>query len=127
MTFSRRMRQLFLFLLTFTVFAGSVAYAAQPDSGKVRQKVMKCGEDCTIKLRLVDHSKVKGRVAAIGEDSVDVSTVDGKTPVTVPFAQITHASSRTSLGARFKTGPCVDPITLAIASPFILVAALFGH
>jgi|GEM_PF-6278590 hypothetical protein len=131
MTFSIRMRRLFVFLVAFTMFAGSAAYAAKPDSGKVRQKVADCNQDCTIKLRLVDHSKIKGRIISISDDSVDVSTRDGKLPVTVPFSQIATASSRTSFkssfSSRFKTGPCVDPITLAIASPFILVAAMLGR
>ena len=129
MTFSIRVRRLFLFFLTFTLFASTVAYGASPDSAKAREKLEQCVIGSRVKLKLADHSKVKGKISAIREDAVDVLPRGAKAPVTVPLDQVASASVRSedSLGSRFKMGPCVGPITLAIASPFILVAALFGH
>ena len=129
MTFSVGVQRLFLFLLTLAMLAGSVAHGASPDAAKAREKLEQCVIGSRVKLKLADHSKVKGKISAIREDSVDVLPRGAKAPVTVPLDQVASASVRSedSLGSRFKMGPCVGPITLAIASPFILIAALFGN
>jgi len=129
MTFSVGVQRLFLFLLIFAVLAGGAAYGATPNSAKAREKLANCAIGSKVKLRLADNSKVKGKLAGIREDAIDVVPRGAKTAVTVPFAEVASASVRSgdSLASRFKPGPCVGPVTLAIASPFILVAALLGH
>ena len=115
MTFSVRVRQVFLLLLTFTVFASGAAHGASPDSTRACEKVAQCAIGSSAKLRLADHSKVKGTISAVREDAVDIVPRGAKAPVTVPLAQIASASVKSGrdslgsrLGARFQMGPCVS-------------------
>ena len=120
MTLPFRVRTLYLFLLIFlsAMAASGVAYAAPPPTYAVGSRV---------KLVLIDHSKVKGSVVAVGTDSIDVQQKGVASPLTVPLARIQQPRDRDTLRSHFKTGPCVGPISLALFSPFILVAHFSGH
>jgi hypothetical protein len=124
MAFAVRVRSLLLmFVLTFALFASGTAHAASPVAkGPGDYRV-----GSRVKLVLSDHSSVRGTVSAVRGDSVDVLAKGATTPRTLAFANISSSREITPLGSRFQMGPCVGPITLAIASPFILVSALFGH
>lgn len=123
MAFAVRVRPLLLmFVLTFALFASGTAHAvaSHPAKGPGDYRV-----GSRVKLVLSDHSSVKGTVSTVRGDSVDVLAKGATT--TVSFANISSSREITPLGSRFQMGPCVGPVTLAIASPFILVSYLFGH
>jgi hypothetical protein len=125
MAFAIRVRPLLLmFVLPFALFVSDTAHAASSRAAKGPGDY-RVGS--RVKLVLNDHTSVRGTVSAVHEDSIDVLTKGTTTPRTLAFANISSSREITPLGSRFQMGPCVGPVTLAIASPFILVAALFGH
>jgi hypothetical protein len=115
-----------LFVLAAASFAVSgAAHAAATHPSTIQQKLASNGVGAQVKLVLAGNVKLHGTISAIDQNSVSILPKGATTTQIVPFATI--VSVREPLRSRFKTGPCVDPITLAIAAPFILVAAATGH
>jgi hypothetical protein len=107
--------------------AAGVLHAELPDAALVQKKIADCGLNCHVSLKLADHSKVKGKVRELRADSVVIVPKGSSVAQTVQFKDVSSARAQVPLGERFKAGPCVGPVSIAIAAPFLLVAALVGH
>jgi len=127
MTFPLRSKTLVVSFLSCALVCGVARASGPVNAEKMERQVATYGVGSKVKLTLTNHAKVEGKVAAIHSDSVDMLRAGTMTPVPVSFTDIASVKSHGALRKRFKTGPCVGPVTLAIASPFILVAALTGH
>lgn len=123
---ARLIRFLALLVVSATLTTGAL-HAATQDDASVLKKVSRCGEDCHVSIRLKDHSKVKGKIKEINPDSVVMIRKGSSALQTVEFKEMKSLRTRSSLAGRFAPGPCVGPITMALASPFILTAAFLGR
>ncbi|HEY4357847.1 MAG TPA: hypothetical protein VGN16_18995 [Acidobacteriaceae bacterium] len=114
-------------LLCFALVTAGVLHAAQPDSNLIQKKIADCGMNCHVSLKLADHSKVKGKVRELRADSVVIVPRGSSAAQTVQFRDVDSVRAQVPLGERFKAGPCIGPVSIAIAAPFLLIAALVGH
>ncbi len=109
------------------LFAEGTARAATPPAAPAHPDMQQFGVGARIKLHTANHERMEGTILSIGEESLSILPKGKAKAVTLPLAEITSAHEHAPLGSRFRLGPCIGPVTVAIASPFILGAYLSGH
>src|ERR1700760_3040988 len=107
-------------ILCFALVTSGALHAEQPDAGLIQKKITDCGMNCHLRLKLADHSEVKGKVREVRSDSVVIVPKGSSVPQTVQFKDVSSARAQPPLSERFKSGPCVGPVSMAIAAPFLL-------
>jgi len=123
----RVLRILALFATSLLVATAMHALKPTQASAKVQQALQTAGEDGRVVIKLHDGRRVMGRIAKVNADEVRLRKTHGQQQESIRVADIQSVQKHETLRDHFHMGPCVDPITLTIASPFLFVAWASGH
>ena len=116
-------------VLTLVLALSAVSATAQdaaPPSSTVPASLKNYNVGEKVRVNLQGGGHVTGTIVALDSSTIILSQ-PSKPDEAVAMSNIKSVRNRSSLASRFKTGPCIDPITLAIAAPFITVGYLSGH
>jgi hypothetical protein len=93
-------------LLTLAIFGNAMAYAAprQLDAAKAKETLIKRGIGNGVRITQSDGTDVTGILAAIHDDSFEVTPLQASMPTTIPYAQVTGIHNDKSIGAQMGKG-----------------------